>query len=360
MPRRRCCTLPARPKDMPTPASRRHLLVTALASPLLLAARPVRSADTQAGEFAPGSAIILVAGPQGGRLDRIAETLVGPLEHGLSLGAKVAKQTVGGVDGVTGANQFDARVSPDGQTALLFPPEAVFAWLAGDPRAKFDPSRWVPVLSGIAPSVIVGRVPVASLVPGSRLRIGGASPAGPDLAALLALELLGIEAVPVFGFQSSESLTAAFANHTIDAVFLRGPDAAARLDALAAAGGHPEIAVATGESPDSALMVGVPTVAALLSARGLSTRGPMLDAWKLMAAAARVDFTLALPQLAPAAQVSLWRRAAVQAVAAPDLAIVANGVVPLAGPAVPAMALDSQTLLELRRWLAGRFNWQPT
>ena len=45
---------------------------------------------------------------------------------------------IGSADGVTGANQFEARGAPDGQTVLLVPGQAAVAWMVGDPRAQFD------------------------------------------------------------------------------------------------------------------------------------------------------------------------------------------------------------------------------
>jgi len=78
-----------------------------------------------------------------------------------------------------------------------------------------------------------------------------------------------------------------------------------------------------------------------------------------------LEFALVLPQLTPAAMVSVWRRAGVDASMSLALQTVgaAAGVRPLAGPvataSASAVAADSAALLELRRWLASRFNWRP-
>jgi len=62
--------------------------------------------------------------------------------------------------------------------------------------------------------------------------------------------------------------------------------------------------------------------------------------------------------------VALWRRAGADAAAAPSVQALASmlTVRPLGGPmataAVAAGTADSAALLELRRWLANRFNWR--
>jgi hypothetical protein len=104
----------------------------------------------------------------------------------------------------------------------------------------------------------------------------------------------------------------------------------------------------------------------LFAARtGNMPSGPLFDAWCATAAAVQLAFGLVLPQLTPAATVALWRRAGVDAVAAPGVRATAAtvNVRPLAGPAATAntsvLAIGASALAELRRWLAGRFNWRP-
>ncbi len=98
--------------------------------------------------------------PAAGRrmLGRVAAPGLG---RALPPGTAVRKDVVGGVDGVTAANQFEARTVPDGGTALLLPGSAAMAWLVGDPRARFDAGHWVPALAGVTPGLVVSRVPAA-------------------------------------------------------------------------------------------------------------------------------------------------------------------------------------------------------
>ena len=110
----------------------------------------------------------------------------------------------------------------------------------------------------------------------------------------------------------------------------------------------------------------VPHFAELFATRtGNAPSGPLFDAWCATAAAVQLAFGLVLPQLTPAAMVALWRRAGIDAAAAPGVRATAAtvNVRPLAGPTATAntavIAAGAPALAELRRWLASRFNWRP-
>lgn len=64
-------------------------------------------------------------------------------------GEAVAIETVGTADGATGANRFTATAVADGSDLLMLPGEALQAWLAGDPRARYEPGRWIPLAAAV-------------------------------------------------------------------------------------------------------------------------------------------------------------------------------------------------------------------
>lgn len=302
----------------------------------------------------PEGAALLIAGPPQGRLDRWADLLIPALGRALPgafahPGAQpVIRSAVGGVDGVTGANQFEARVSPDGGTALLLPGSAAMAWLVGDPRAQFDAARWVPAWAGLASAVLVSRVPLS---PGGTLRVGGAHPAGPTLPALLALDMLGIMVTP-----SPDSAA--------DAVFHSGQGA--RVAAAAQRGMVPVLTLGVIDPGGNwARDPGFPTVPTVIEA--VSRRAPpapMLAALRAASAAAILDAALVLPQFCPANRIALWRRACAEASATPDLLAeaAALGVHAATAPAtatlMASIAADVPTLLALRNWLDARWGHQ--
>ena len=155
-------------------AGREEVLVTqgitrrlALGSVLAMAA----GAAGPVGPPFPDGATLLVAGPEGGAVDSWAGWLAPSLGRALPPGTALRKDVVGGTDGVTGANQFEARIAPDGGTALLLPGSAAMAWLVGDPRARFDVSQWIPALAGVTPGLLVSRVPLPRVLGGTPIRV---------------------------------------------------------------------------------------------------------------------------------------------------------------------------------------------
>ncbi len=337
--------------------SRRSVLGSALALATVAAA-------PAAAPF-PEGATLLVAGPEGGPVDAWAGWLTPSLGRALPPGTPLRKDLVGGVDGVTGANQFEARTVPDGGTALLLPGSAAMAWLVGDPRAQFDVAQWIPALAGVTPGLLVSRGPFGG-AGGPTLRIAASGPAGPELPALLALDLLGVAWTPVFGLSDAAAMDA-ISRAQVDAICLHGrrvPDLA-RL--LAATGVVPAFSFGSVDEAGRRLrdpaFPSTPDVSELLATRLGDT--PLRKAWRATAAASELEVALVLPHLTPAAMVALWRRACAQAVGSGAVQEQASavGVRPLGALAATAstmaMLADTASLLELRNWLATRLNYRP-
>jgi hypothetical protein len=352
-------------KKCPPHLARRSFLRAAASVPLLARAAHARSMSDET-SFTDGATLV-VAGSASGRLDRWADLMAPSLERALPSGTVLRRQLAGGDDGVSGANQFDARAIPDGGTALLLPGEAALAWLAGDPRARYDVTRWVPVMAGWTPGIIYSRVPIQSLGPGARLRVAAADPGGPDLAALLGLELLRIEAVPLFRVDGFDTAQRVIAAHAVDAVFLHGENVPQRAAQLEEAGLRPLFGLGVPDANGGMLrdpmfkdVQVLPELLATHAEGGAPAR--LFAAWRAAAAAAQMDFALVLPQLTPAAMVALWRRAGSAVPTAPEMqtALTAGVRASVTPAAITAsLAPDAAALVELRRWLVERYNWQP-
>jgi hypothetical protein len=334
------------------------------------AGRPrfIPSASAQPLPAFPEGATVLVAGPDGGLTDAWGRVIMAALAPALPPETLIRKTDAGGPDGVTGANQFDARSAPDGQTVLLVPGLAAIAWLVGDTRARFDAGHWVPVLAGATPGVVVARVGPSGFGPGGRPRIAASSPVGVELPALLGIDLLGAQAVPGFGLGDPDEAAKALAQGSVDAVFVFGHKVPERVAALAASGGQPVFSLgardASGALVRDPMFPDLPNLAEMrMGLGGEPPAGPLYDAWCAVATASQLDFGLVLPALTPAAMVALWRRAGAQAAGAAELqaAAAAASVRPLASPmATASIAADAPALLALRRWLGTRFNWHPS
>ena len=204
----------------------------------------------------------------------------------------------------------------------------------------------------------------------SRVRVAAASPVSVDLAALLALDLLGVPLEPVFGLADSAAARNAFAKGEVDAVFLHGQHVPDQVNALAAVGAQTWFTLGSldeaGRPLRDPVFTDVPHFKGLLTMRlGRAPNGALFDAWCAVAAAAQLDFGLVLQQLTPAGMVALWRRAGADAVASLGLQVTSTAlnVRLLAGSeataSTSATAASAATLTELRRWLANRFNWRP-
>ena len=120
--------------DRPT-ASRRLLLA---ALPAALATALASRAGAQA--LLPGSASLLVPGPEGGLHARWAERLAQAIATGAPTAVRLQADILGGADGVTAANRFATEAAPDGRSLLVLAGAAAQARLAGDSRAKFGPT----------------------------------------------------------------------------------------------------------------------------------------------------------------------------------------------------------------------------
>ncbi len=337
--------------------------VGGLCSPLR--ANPAPASPFPANPFADG-VTLLVGGPGGGPAGSWADWLTPALGHALPPGTALRKDMVGGVDGVTAANVFEARIAPDGSTALLLPGSAAMAWLVGDPRARFDTAHWVPALAGVTPGLVVSRVPAAMALSGTPVRLAAASVDSPDLPALLALDLLGVAWSPVFGL-SDGAAAAALVQGQVDAVCLRGRGVRELLQTLASAGALPLCSFGcvdeAGNRQRDPAFTDVPTVSELLAQRGGDRA--LRRAWFATAAASDLDIAMVLPQLTPASIVALWRRAAAQAASsvAVQSAAAALGVRALPAPAanasMAAVAADAPAQLALHAWMANRLDYRP-
>jgi len=318
-----------------------------------------------------GSLTLLVAGPDGEQTSRWGDACALAMQAAFPGQPQIITQPVGGLDGVTGANRLDALVVPDGKTAAILPGAALIAWLTGDSRVHFDPTRWVPLMVGANSGVLVVRAPKGSqpdlnslraMVP---LRLAADQPQSNDLAVLLALARLNVQTAPVFGLRDINAKTRAFVAGEVDAVFVSGEGVPEDIAPLSASGGVPVFSLGV-QAPDGSvsadpLFPGLPTVIAF---GGDAT--PFLDTvYRAAASAARLDFVVVLPKLTDPGFVAQWRQAANAAIAAPALIAAASASSVALQPA-PTLSASLQTMnlgasdqTNLQAFLTKSFGWQP-
>jgi hypothetical protein len=285
------------------PLRRRFLMRAAaatMAMPALARAQP-----------RPDELALLVGGPEGGIVDKWAALLAPPLGRALTADGALRRIPAGGLDGVTAANQLVAQTTPDGNTAALLPGAAGLAWLIGDPRAHFDPAAWMPMLAVLTPSLIVLRNAAGGRAPMQRPRVALPGATTADIAALLALNLLGLDPQPVW--IPTEAAPAALAEQRVDALLLRGRHMPEQIAALPA-DIHPLCALSGGPTP--ARGTEPPDFVELhQDLRGAAPAGALYDALRAVSVAGRLEIGLILPALTPSARVALWRQACTDAAA---------------------------------------------
>ncbi|MBB2165742.1 hypothetical protein HLH26_14590 [Gluconacetobacter sp. 1b LMG 1731] len=309
---------------------------------------------------------LLVAGSAESAAGRWSTVLAPALAQGLGSPAPLATHLTSGLDGVTGANQFDTQTVPDGATALLVPGAALVASLAGDPRAHYDFGRWVPLLFSLVSPIVVGRADLhrtlRDLVRDRPIRVAVSSDHSIELATVMAMAIFGFRPIPVTGFATPQEALTALRDGKVDVVQISDPMPPQTLDALLAPleqTGATPLFTLTDNVRVTVHGTPVPSFAERFNQeRGRPPAGLLYDAWKIVAAAASLDIGLMLPMLTPPEQVAGWRHAVGLASSQGALDTLRNdaGRTLVSGPDcgryLHDMTGEITAVLMLRRWLA--------
>ena len=346
--------------------SRRTLLRCAGAAGLMAQGVARRAAGAENELAGPeNDPTLIVAGPPDCATAAWARLLLPSLASGMARGAPLNIRYVGGEDGVTGANQFDARAMGDGGQALLFPGCVALSWMAGDSRAQFDIGHFLPLLALTCTNVLMMRGGLAPPKRGRPVRLLCGTGPRPALTALMALDLIGIAAVPV---HASMDAPLAVRNEIADAVFVHGSDVPGQMRALTDAGLTPSFCTALplprAEPPPGHVLRGVPHLLSLL-APAQRDGDPLVTAWRGVATASALDLVLALPRMSTASSVAAWRRACRASLGSDTIAqqidswSLQNLSEQDTAAAMRLLWTDAPAQLTFRRWLAERLNWRP-
>lgn len=328
--------------------TRRGLAGGAALAALTGLSRPLGAATT-----VPEAATLLVPGPEEGPAAQIAARAAAALARGLVHAVALRVSVLGGPDGVTAANRFASSTAPDGRVLLMLPGMAAQAQLVGDNRARFEPRQWPAVCGSLQACVLAGRGALGGHL-AEPIRLALPSPAAPESAALLALDLLGCRAVPVFGLAGPTAEAAVRAGQA-DALPLAGAALANRTAALGLTGWFSFDAAGHAREPT------LPQVPALGELLPDPHRADLLDAARAAGAALRTRALVVLPPLTSADVVALWRAAAQRwADEQPDA--VEAGARRIAAAEATALSTTlcppNDVALAYREWLLRRLNWR--
>jgi hypothetical protein len=196
------------------------------------------------------------------------------------------------------------------------------------------------------------------------LRIAVDRPESNDLAALLALQGMGVAMAPVFGLRGTDAKTRAFVAGEVDAVFLCGEGVPEDIAPLTANAGVPVFSLgqldAEGSIAQDPLFPGVPDAGAFAAAEVT-----LSAAYGAAAAAARLDFFMVLPKLTGPDDVAAWRQAASVAIANQGVAAAARAssvtLQPASETAAALLALDisAPDQAGIQAYLTTNFGWHP-
>jgi putative tricarboxylic transport membrane protein len=139
---------------------------------------------------------------------RLAQTLPGK--------PVVIIRNIPGGGSIAGANQFNDRAKPDGLTLLTVSTSTLFNYILDDPRVKYDPSKWIPLIVGPLGNVTYLNTKTGIKKPGATLEtlkamrkqeliLGANGPTSSDLVEFLGFDLLGIKIKPVFGLNRGKA-----------------------------------------------------------------------------------------------------------------------------------------------------------
>ena len=348
-------------------ARRAFLSLPVLALPAALCG----AAQARTAEAAfPSGVSVLSSGPAYGYIAGWAKLLGPHLLDGLPPDVAASFTAMGGPDGVTVCNAFGARLDPDGGTTMFAPGAALLAWLEGDSRVKYDPGRWIATLVGATPAVLVGQAPLSAAT--SRpLRLAASNPIGPELAAFLAVDLLGLAVRPVYGLADPASLLDGLRRQTIDLAFLSGPKLHDTLSQAQAKGVRALFSTGAqgcdGPQMRDPLLPAVPSFLEVAAGLGLRvSNDDRFAAYQAAAAAAAICFTAVLPDLVRPSTLAEWRRGAelisdslsVAAVAVPQGVRLVTGV--CAGSFLTQASRSAAALDSLRQTMLARYGWRPS
>jgi len=324
-------------------ATRRGVIGGLLAA---AASRPLAAATA-----VPDAATLLAPGPEEGAAAAYAQQAARGLARGLVHATAMRVSILGGADGITAANRFAVAAPADGRMLLAFPGQAAQALLIGDPRARFEPRQWPAVTGSQAPVLLAGR---GALQAAHSLRLALSGPAAPEVAAMLALDLLGRAATPVF-LPVAMAPEAAVAVGSADAIVMAGAEAPARAAALGLTPWFVFDNAAGGRDP------ALPELPALGELLADPSHPDLLAGCRAAAAALRVRALVVLPALTPADSVALWRGAAQRWGDAEPAPAEAGGHRVHAQAAADLLATlcpGPETLLAYREWLHRRLGFQ--
>ncbi|MEM7343563.1 MAG: hypothetical protein AAF485_04925 [Chloroflexota bacterium] len=186
-------------------------------------------AEVDATSFAGETIEIIIPYGEGGGSDTWMRAIAPFLQK--QLGDEVVVQPINmpGASGVQGANEFGVVREHDGLSLLVSSGSNVIPYLLGEQAVQYDFADFTGVLGSPVGGVVytspdTGITDVAGLCAGgTELVYGGISPTGLDMVPLLAFELMGVDFIPILGYDGRGAARVAFEQGEINLDYQTSP-----------------------------------------------------------------------------------------------------------------------------------------
>ncbi|MEM7535704.1 MAG: hypothetical protein AAF639_26235 [Chloroflexota bacterium] len=173
-------------------------------------------AAAEGGAYAGETIEIIIPYGEGGGTDTWTRSIAPFLQKYLGDDVVVQPINIKGASGVQGANEFGAVREHDGLSLVVTSGSNVFPYLLGQSAVQYDFNEFSGVMGSPVGGVVfispdTGVASVEDLcATDAELVYGGVSPTGLDLVPLLAFELLGLETIPILGYDGKGAARVAF------------------------------------------------------------------------------------------------------------------------------------------------------
>lgn len=319
---------------------------------------------------------VIVPFGEGGGTDTYTRFMAPKLHEALPGDSTLIIRNIPGAGSIAGANQFEERAKPDGMTLLAVSQSTLLNYVLNDPRVKYDPSKWIPILVSPLGNVAYVHKATGITEPGATadkiktlreqtLILGANGPTSADISNLVGYDMLGIPLKPVFGLNRGKSRQAfergEFTLNTDSTAAFRKNAAPLIESGLGIPFTVQGYLTADGRMVEDPGNPDIPTVAeAYEMVNGKKPSGPQFEAYKtLISVSVMTSKALVLPAGTPQEIVDFYRDAMAKVVAAPGWEKESDrflgGYPTLLGSDASA-ALKAATTMEAetKKWL---FNW---
>jgi len=167
---------------------------------------------------------IIVPFNEGGGTDSYSRFLLPYLQKHLPGNPKIIVLNKPGAGGILGTNYFEQRAKNDGTWVMALSVSVLANYMLGDPRIKFDPKRYSPIMLSPRSSMfyvrkdlglqniksLKGKIEKLRSYPVEKLVFGGKTPTSAGLQYRIGLSLLGVEVKSVWGMKGNGPMALAF------------------------------------------------------------------------------------------------------------------------------------------------------